>query len=422
KIMDFGIAKLTQQETSLTQTGMTLGTAAYLAPEQIRGEPVDLRTDIFSFGVLAYELLAYERPFKGKQISVVLHQIIDQEPEPLIEKWPAAPAEILTLVDRCLRKNPSQRFADGSELLRAIEVIQKQGRSTRQLSDDIPTVRMPSPSPPAPAPPVRPTLENIELYLNGDRSETPEVPAAAPEPSPRRPGLPALATIVVVAVLAVAGGWWLGTRGSDTQVTGDGDGQAPTVADPPDLSGSSELSDKSSLPEVDDPPPPPAPPPPARLGTVELKAADWTDQMTVDVGGKSYPLLRRWRIELPPGTYDAVFRLTLADYRRQAAVRVEVGAGRTTTLESPIPRPGALSVRPFPAKPRGEVWRAGQRLGPSPITRILIEPGRCTIEIRPAGGDGETVEWQGSIISGQETVLSFDLEDGTVRESTKPLS
>ncbi|MEM7584482.1 MAG: serine/threonine-protein kinase [Acidobacteriota bacterium] len=57
KIMDFGIAKLAQQESGLTQTGMTLGTAAYLAPEQIRGEAVDTATDIFSFGVLAYELL-----------------------------------------------------------------------------------------------------------------------------------------------------------------------------------------------------------------------------------------------------------------------------------------------------------------------------------------------------------------------------
>jgi hypothetical protein len=143
--------------------------------------------------------------------------------------------------------------------------------------------------------------------------------------------------------------------------------------------------------------------------------------MTVDVGGKSYPLLRPWRIQLPPGSYDVVFRLTLAEYRRQVSVRVEVGAGRTTTLESPIPRPGALSVRPFPAKPRGEIWHAGQNLGPSPITGVLIEPGRCTIEIRPAGGDGKTVEWQGDINSGQETVLSFDLEDGTVRASTKPL-
>ena len=76
KIMDFGIAKLADQETGLTATGMTIGTAAYLAPEQIRGEPIDRRTDIFSWGVTAWELLAYRRPFTGQHISTVLYQIL----------------------------------------------------------------------------------------------------------------------------------------------------------------------------------------------------------------------------------------------------------------------------------------------------------------------------------------------------------
>jgi serine/threonine protein kinase len=64
KIMDFGIAKSLQSESSLTQTGITLGTSAYLAPEQIRGETLDRRTDVFAVGVLAYVLLAYQKPFR----------------------------------------------------------------------------------------------------------------------------------------------------------------------------------------------------------------------------------------------------------------------------------------------------------------------------------------------------------------------
>ncbi len=91
KIMDFGIAKLAQHQEALTQAGITLGTAAYLAPEQIRGGAFDARTDLFSFGVLAYELFALERPFQGAEISAVFYKILNEEPPQLSEKSPDCP-------------------------------------------------------------------------------------------------------------------------------------------------------------------------------------------------------------------------------------------------------------------------------------------------------------------------------------------
>ena len=140
KIMDFGIAKLQQQETGLTQTGMTLGTAAYLAPEQIKGEPVSTATDIFSFGVLSYELLTYQRPFPGEQISAVLYALLHTDPQPVHEHWPAAPQDIVELIDCCLSKQAPGRFDSGAELQRALESIQKQGAIER-------TGAVPAPSP-----------------------------------------------------------------------------------------------------------------------------------------------------------------------------------------------------------------------------------------------------------------------------------
>ncbi len=83
KVMDFGIAKSLQTESNLTQTGITLGTSAYLAPEQIRGEAIDRRTDIFSMGVLSYELLTYRKPFRGEHLSTVLYKILNDTPEPI---------------------------------------------------------------------------------------------------------------------------------------------------------------------------------------------------------------------------------------------------------------------------------------------------------------------------------------------------
>ena len=83
KIMDLGIAKSLLSESSLTQTGITLGTSAYLAPEQIRGEALDQRTDIFALGVLAYELLTNRKPFRGEHLSTVLYKILNETPEPV---------------------------------------------------------------------------------------------------------------------------------------------------------------------------------------------------------------------------------------------------------------------------------------------------------------------------------------------------
>lgn len=126
KIMDFGIAKLAQQESGLTQTGMTIGTAAYLSPEQVRGAALDVRTDIFSFGVLSYELLAYKRPFEGRDLSAVTYQVAHAEPTPLAEAAPSTPAQLIKIVQRCMQKPATLRFADGGELARELERLQAQ--------------------------------------------------------------------------------------------------------------------------------------------------------------------------------------------------------------------------------------------------------------------------------------------------------
>jgi serine/threonine-protein kinase len=121
KILDFGIAKLAHQASNLTQAGMTLGTAAYLAPEQIRGQPVDSRTDVFSFGVLAFELLALERPFRAAEISAIFYKILHERPPSLAANVPDVPVDLDRIVARCLAKDPAQRWAPSSQLVHALE-------------------------------------------------------------------------------------------------------------------------------------------------------------------------------------------------------------------------------------------------------------------------------------------------------------
>jgi len=123
KIMDFGIAKSLETESSLTQTGITLGTSAYLAPEQIRGEPLDQRTDMFALGILAYELLSYRKPFRGEHLSTVLYKILNENPEPLEVVNPEIPPELSSVVARAMEKSIDQRYPNMEALRQDLQGI-----------------------------------------------------------------------------------------------------------------------------------------------------------------------------------------------------------------------------------------------------------------------------------------------------------
>jgi serine/threonine-protein kinase len=129
-VTDFGIAKALASSTAagaretLTQAGLTLGTPAYMAPEQAAGDDVDHRADIYAWGVVAYELLAGEHPFAGRTSSqsMVAAHIADPIP-PLATRAPSVPAALAALVERALRKDPSQRPPDAATLVAALEEV-----------------------------------------------------------------------------------------------------------------------------------------------------------------------------------------------------------------------------------------------------------------------------------------------------------
>jgi eukaryotic-like serine/threonine-protein kinase len=110
KIMDFGIAKSMHAERTLTRAGETLGTAFYLSPEQVRGEPIDRRTDIFSFGVVAYELISSKRPFSGSSAAAILDAIVRHEPPSLQDVCGVTP-DLSQLVGRAVQKKPEDRYS-----------------------------------------------------------------------------------------------------------------------------------------------------------------------------------------------------------------------------------------------------------------------------------------------------------------------
>jgi serine/threonine-protein kinase len=124
KIMDFGLAKLAGR-TVVTKEGMTLGTVAYMSPEQGRGEEVDRRTDIWAFGVVLYEMITGQHPFKGMYEQAVMYSIMNEEPEPMTGLRTGVPMELERIVNKCLAKNPGERYQHVDEMLVDLRVIRK---------------------------------------------------------------------------------------------------------------------------------------------------------------------------------------------------------------------------------------------------------------------------------------------------------
>lgn len=115
RICDFGLAKL-RREVMLTQTGTTLGTIAYMSPEQARGEQVDHRADIWSLGVVIYEMLTGQRPFKGDHDQAVIYAILNNQAESITGIRPDAPDMLVRIVDKAMAKDPYERYQNAAEM------------------------------------------------------------------------------------------------------------------------------------------------------------------------------------------------------------------------------------------------------------------------------------------------------------------
>ena len=122
KVMDFGLAKL-RGGSSLTKSQTTLGTVAYMSPEQARGESLDQRTDIWSLGVVLYELLAGKLPFQGDHDQTVIYSILHREPEPLTKLRPGLAPELDHIVMQALAKKPADRYKSMEEFREDLAAI-----------------------------------------------------------------------------------------------------------------------------------------------------------------------------------------------------------------------------------------------------------------------------------------------------------
>ena len=144
KVLDFGLAKLTETtapqaaDTNAptmplavhTESGVVLGTPQYMSPEQATGRNVDARSDIFSFGMVLYEMVAGERPFQGDSLMETVAAILNREPEPLPAK---IPSELAKTILRCLRKDPARRYQTVADLRVVVEDVEEESGLGKQV-------------------------------------------------------------------------------------------------------------------------------------------------------------------------------------------------------------------------------------------------------------------------------------------------
>jgi serine/threonine-protein kinase len=442
KIMDFGIAKLADQETGLTQTGMTLGTAAYLAPEQIRGEPIGSSTDIFSWGVTAWELLVYQRPFTGQHISTVLYQILHEAAPPLREHATDCPPEVAAIVERCLEKKPERRYASCAELLRDFDQALKSrklgpdtevGALLRRASAEVAETRsMPSP-PPRPidlgarTAPVAVTplphdeLVDFELDSPGQSRRTPRSISTTRVGASQTPAwvrwTAAGAAALVLSVLAIVlfrqpEPAAVGAGSAERLAAGSGDLPSRGVA------GAVAVPTPEPPPAATPEPTPEATPTP-RPGRLVVPAA-WSPDVHVTVAGQRRSLSQARSFTVSPGAPIAVRFDYSGDYADEARRTVTVGEGLTVELEIPLQRPGQLQVQQRLATPMGRIWIDGNEAGQGRAQRN-VRPGAHRIRVEPTVAGAQSVEQMVEVPSGKRVVATFDLNAGQLVQVVRDL-
>ena len=205
KITDFGIARL--ETSDLTHEGQLLGTPNYMAPERILGHKVDLRTDIFSLGVVVYEMLTRQKPFQGENLTMVSHRIVYEGFAPPQQYAPGLPDGVVRILDRALQKEPEARYASAGELARELAeaVAAATGSDTR-------IGQRPSLPPPPVLPPPPGTFPggggagaDPEDDASAATQDVTPVVAASVAPTPRPGGRGGRRLVAVGAIAAVVG-------------------------------------------------------------------------------------------------------------------------------------------------------------------------------------------------------------------------
>jgi len=182
KITDFGIARL-KHEPNLTMDGQIFGTPSYMSPEQVQGGAIDERSDLFSVGVILFEMLAGYKPFQGDSVITITYNIVHTEPH----SPPSVPAPLEWVIRKALRKSPAERFSSAEEMKQALLNALEQLKAPPVIATPMgppPPYTMPAPTGSYPQPYPQPTPVPTPGYPYPAPSAPTQIPAPYPTPNP----------------------------------------------------------------------------------------------------------------------------------------------------------------------------------------------------------------------------------------------
>ncbi len=209
KVMDFGLAKPAHGEGAAGETrtvsvlstpGAMIGTLPYMSPEQVRGEALDARSDLFSFGILLYEMLAGRRPFEDSNPAAVASAILTREAAPVARFAPDAPPELERIVAKSLKKNPDERYQSSKDLLIDLRSLKEEHDFKRRQERSSADALVPRDSTPAPAAATSPVVTPVP---------TPPPAGSMPGSEPKRSRALLVAGAFALLLAVAAGGWFM---------------------------------------------------------------------------------------------------------------------------------------------------------------------------------------------------------------------
>jgi serine/threonine protein kinase len=422
KIMDFGIAK---SGGGLTSTGQVLGTPNYMAPEQVRGHALDGRTDLFSFGVMLYEMTTGEKPFAGTNVTTIIYKIIHENPVPPRELDVTIHPGLDKVIMKALAKKPDERYQTGAELARDLQSYKSLGANT-DSTQEIPSGAYPAATGAAPAP----------------AKSSPKVAAAASAPAaraavkPRKMQPPPIGkkiwigvSLFVVLVAAASVGIWRGVITNHQPVTPAAvttppaentpapSPENPTISEPPASSKKTE----AAVPVAPRPATPKRlaaaatsgqPPSTTASGTGDLKLFSNPDGAAIEIDGHGDPSMKTpyFANRLAPGPHEITFiKSGYIDEKRS----IDVAAGKTAFVGVTLNRAAvATSEVTFNSDPGGaEILVDGKGIGKvTPAQAVIVAGAHQFVFRKPGYEDGAMSV---TLLAGQPFAISNVLKQLT---------
>jgi len=399
KVTDFGIAKM--MSMGMTQAGQILGTPNYMSPEQVKGRQIDGRSDIFSLGVILYELVTGEKPFGGQNITTVIYKIINENPIPPRELDASIHAGLSHVINKALAKNVDERYQTCQELAEDLRNYKNLGGAAVGQG----TVLMNASSvpveaagtilrrQPAATPPAAPTA--VDETPIGSSLNIPVVPPPGPAPQPQ--AIPQIAWVVgallLVAIMAGAS-YFFFLRPRSQSATSAIPAKVATVTpaqnpQPPAASGAtataaaapkpSEAAPKAGLVSNPEPRPRTAG---AKVGQLMISAN--VNGARISVDGRSDPdwVTPHTIPDLPAGAHNVTISMNGYEDFHQS---VTIAGGQTSNVMAGLSSPSAeLGIVTVPAGL--EVLIDGKSYGPSPV-RATLPPGNHTYTVKQPGAE-----------------------------------